>query len=44
VYYRSEEYSWQPGLITVGRAVDLGGGSEEVERSVILNNWGNGTI
>jgi hypothetical protein len=28
----------------VGRAVDLGGGSEEVERSVILNNWGNGTI
>jgi hypothetical protein len=30
---------------TVSRAVDLGGGSEEVFwRSDILNNWGNDTI
>jgi hypothetical protein len=30
--------------ISVSRAVDLGGGSEEIERSGILNNWGNNTI
>jgi hypothetical protein len=28
----------------VSRAVDLGGGCEEIERSGILNNWGNNTI
>jgi hypothetical protein len=29
---------------TESRAVDLGGGSKEVERSGILNNCGNNTI
>jgi hypothetical protein len=28
----------------VNRTIDLGGGSEEIERSDILNNWGNDTI
>jgi hypothetical protein len=33
-----------PAARSVSRAVDLGGGCEEIERSGILNNCGNNTI